>query len=89
MADVVAGSSVLSYGKSCVTQSADVHYVRPAMAGETLQAVGQVLHCGKTTGISEVTITDRAGKLICKATVTMHITGHPVRFPLELPAEDQ
>jgi uncharacterized protein (TIGR00369 family) len=49
------------------------HFFRPATLGETLFATGRPVHRGRTTWVWEIEMTNDAGKLCAKSTVTMAV----------------
>jgi len=52
----------------------NIHLISGAVAGDTLTAECRVLKSGRRIGVSEMTVTNQAGKLIAKATGTTVVT---------------
>lgn len=73
MADVAAGCACLTHGRGVVTLGASASYLAPAR-GATLRARATEEHCGKTTGVYRVEVTDPEGKTVAVFTVTMYLT---------------
>jgi acyl-CoA thioesterase len=53
----------------------NIHLISGAIVGDELTAECRVIKSGRRIGVSEMTITDQAGKLIAKATGTTVVTG--------------
>ncbi len=53
----------------------NIHLISGAKAGDELIAEGRVIKSGRRIGVSEMTVTDKSGKLIAKATGTTVVTG--------------
>ena len=53
----------------------NIHLISGASVGDELTAECRVIKSGRRIGVSEMTITDQAGKLIAKATGTTVVTG--------------
>ena len=53
----------------------NIHLISGAAAGDTLTAECRVIKSGRRIGVSEMTVTNQAGKLIAKATGTTVVTG--------------
>lgn len=81
LADVVAGTALLSHGSLCVTLSTSINYIRPASSGK-LRAVAHETHCGAKIGVCDVTIFNEGNHVVCTCTYTMYMTGKPL--PAEL-----
>lgn len=79
LGDVVAGTSIVSYGYNCVTLNCNINFIRPVFKGKVI-AKANVVHKGKQTGITEMTIVDEDNKLICRGTYTMFIMDNAVEF---------
>lgn len=77
MADVAAGSALLSHGSLCVTLNSAINYIRPASGG-TLRAVAHETHCGSKIGVCDVTIFNEENHVVCTCTCTMYLTGKPL-----------
>jgi acyl-CoA thioesterase len=53
----------------------NIHLISGAAVGDELTAECRVIKSGRRIGVSEMTVTDREGKLIAKATGTTVVTG--------------
>lgn len=53
----------------------NIHLISGATVGDELMAECRVIKSGRRIGVSEMTVTDRSGKLIAKATGTTVVTG--------------
>jgi acyl-CoA thioesterase len=53
----------------------NIHLLSGAVVGDELTAECRVIKSGRRIGVSEVTVTNQAGKLIAKATGTTVVTG--------------
>ena len=80
MADVAAGTAVVSCGKQCVTLNAHTEYIKPAFSGKVI-AEGKVIASGKTISRCEVIIHSEDSTIYAKSYITMFITNKPVTFP--------
>ena len=75
LCDTSAGMAALSTGVNVVTLRADMSYVRHAVKGDVLRVEGISIHDGRTTKVIETSVYNQDGKLICKGTFTMYVTG--------------
>ncbi|MDO4194116.1 MAG: PaaI family thioesterase [Erysipelotrichaceae bacterium] len=75
LCDTAAGMAALSSGVNVVTLRADMSYIRPAVKGDILRVEGITIHDGRTTKVIESSVCNRQGKLVCKGTFTMYVTG--------------
>lgn len=66
MCDSAAGIAATTTGRKVVTQSADIHFLRPAMPG-TITARGKVIKVGIHTAYCTAEIYDRSGLLLVAA----------------------
>ncbi|HPK54113.1 MAG TPA: PaaI family thioesterase [Smithellaceae bacterium] len=73
LADIAAGTSIISFGKMCVTLNANVNYVRPARHGK-IKAIAKAVHCSRQMGTSEVRIYNEDNGLVCYCSYVMFIT---------------
>jgi uncharacterized protein (TIGR00369 family) len=66
--------STLEAGRGCVTTQLSVNFIR-AVKETTgwIEAVGGVLHTGRTTAVAEATIVDDKGRLCAKGTSSFSI----------------
>lgn len=79
MADVAAGTAVVSCGKQCVTLSAHTEYIKAALSGKVI-AEGKVISSGKTISRCEILIHGESGTVYAKSYITMFITNKAVIF---------
>jgi acyl-CoA thioesterase len=77
MADVAAGTAVVSRGKQGVTLGAHTEYIKPALSGKVI-AEGKVISPGKTISRCEVEIHSEDGTLYAKSYITMFTTNRDV-----------
>lgn len=75
LCDTSAGMAAISTGVNVVTLRADMSYIRPAVKGDVLRVEGIAIHDGRTTKVVESSVYDQNGKLVCKGTFTMFVTG--------------
>ena len=75
LCDTSAGMAALSTGVNAVTLQADMSYIRSAAKGDTLRVEGIAIHDGRTTKVIESSVYDPQGRLVCKGTFTMYVTG--------------
>lgn len=71
--DTALGYAVMSLaaeGYHAVTVQLNVNYTRPAAVGETLEAVGRVLHHGNLTAVATGEVRNETGELIATASGT-------------------
>lgn len=78
MADVASGLSVISYGDKCVTIDSSMNFIKGVESG-ILRAEGEVIHKGKTTAVTKVTIYNEKRQVVAVATNTMFISGEKIK----------
>lgn len=83
MADVAAGTAVVSCGKQCVTLNAHTEYIRPALSGRVI-AEGKVTSSGRTIKRCEIIIHSEDGAVYAKSYIVMYITNKDVTFPEDI-----
>ena len=66
LCDTAAGVAVGVSGRSCVTLSANIHYLRPS-TGSLLRAEGRIIKDGSHVVVVESTVTDESGSVTAKA----------------------
>jgi acyl-CoA thioesterase len=76
MADTAMGIACTTTGKKVVTVDMNMNYIRSANAGETVSAVGRIIHNGKQTMVAEADIVDANNNLILKARATFFVIGN-------------
>ena len=86
MADNAAGCATSTDGRSYVTQSSDMHFLRNQAEG-TVTAEASVRHRGRTTVLVDVTVTGEEKKLLATGTFTFFCVD-PQRMAAKCPAED-
>lgn len=77
LADVAAGTCVMTHGIQCVTLNTDIHFIKPGLSG-TITAYAKELYHGGKTAICNVQIKDEKQTLLATATITMYLTGKPL-----------
>ena len=80
IADVAAGTAVVSGGKQGVTLSAYTDYLRPALSGKVI-AEGRVTTVGRTICRCDVEVHGEDGTLYAKSNVTMYIKNKDIHIP--------
>lgn len=71
----IAAFSTLAAGESFTTLELKINFLRPFWSGK-LQAIGEVVHRGRTAMLAECNVRDDGGKLIARASSTcMVLTG--------------
>jgi len=70
LSDIAAGCCLSTKGQHCVTLSATINYIRPGFCG-TLLAKAKSVKMGRQIGISDVSVYDEDGNLVCTGTYTM------------------
>ncbi|MFC2005007.1 PaaI family thioesterase [Chloroflexota bacterium] len=70
LADQTFGYASSSVAYPSVASQFNIHFVAGARVDDELTAECQVVRSGRRVGISEMTVTNQAGKLIAKATGT-------------------
>ncbi len=65
----LAYASTLEAGESFATWELKVNYLRPFWTGH-LEAVGKIVHAGRSVGLTECDVEDAEGHLIARATST-------------------
>ena len=73
LADIAAGTSIISFGKMCVTLNANVTFVKPVREGK-IKAVANAVHCSRQMGTSEVRVYNEDNTLVCFCSYVMFIT---------------
>ena len=72
MCDTAAGVAVGVTGRSCVTLSSNIHYLRPS-TGSALRAEGRIIKDGSHIVMVESTVTDESGSVTAKACFELFI----------------
>ncbi len=70
VADQAFGYAVNSVNRPNVASQFNIHFIAAVKAGDELTAEGRVVKSGRRVSIAEMTVTNRDGKLIAKATGT-------------------
>jgi uncharacterized protein (TIGR00369 family) len=60
-----------------VTAQMNINYIRPAWEGETLFAIGEVLHAGAQTFVTRAEVRTSDDKLIATGSATFMQVPHP------------
>ena len=69
LCDLCFAAAANAGGVHTVSQSADIHYLRPG-TGDRLYAVASCINAGRTTCLYRVDVKDMNGKLVAYATVS-------------------
>ena len=75
IADQAFAYAVNSLVMPSIATQFNIHLISGASVGDELIAEGKVIKSGRRIGVSEMTVTNQAGKLIAKATGTTVVTG--------------
>jgi acyl-CoA thioesterase len=67
LADYAFACSCNTFGQKRVAIQFDTHCISASPMRGTLTAEGKTIHAGKTTALTEITVTSSNGKLIAKA----------------------
>ena len=78
MADAAGGALARSDGRSYVTVSSSMNFIRPANGGQ-VTAVAQLRHRGRSTCLISVTITDQADHLLSCGEFTFFCVSAPAQ----------
>ena len=80
MADIAAGTAIVSSGKQGVTLSANTEYIKAAFSGKVI-AECKVTTYGKTINRCEVEVHGEDGTIYSKSHITMFMTNKDVVIP--------
>ena len=83
LADMTAGTAVMSYGHRTTTVSGSMDYLRPGIGVEMLHSHGRVVKHGSTLSVVEVEILDQNETLIATAHMTFFNFDEPIPGKLE------
>lgn len=75
MADCAAAAACRSDGRRYVTLDGAIHFLRSAAPGDTVTAAAAIRHRGRTTALTEVTITDQNARLLATGEFTFFCIG--------------
>ena len=73
--DQAFGCAINTLDNVYVAIQLNINYLAAARVGDTLYAEATVLHAGKTVGVSDMVVTNSAGKKIARAIGTSVSTG--------------
>lgn len=68
LADQAFAYAINSISKPSAATQFNIYFIAAAEVGDELTAEGRVVKSGRRVGVSEMTVTNQAGKLIAKAT---------------------
>lgn len=74
LCDCVTGAASASFDRDMFTQSADIHYLRPAV-GRVLTAKSVLRHVGRTTALFGAEVYDEQGRLCCTGDFSIFYSG--------------
>ena len=66
---------MVSQGVYGVTLQSSINYLKAGRLWDVLTIQGECVHSGRTTRVVDVDITNQDGANVCKATITMFVTG--------------
>ncbi len=73
LCDCCTGVASASIGREMLTQSANIHFLRPG-TGKTLTAKSRLIKMGRTTAVFGAEVYDDKGKLVCSGTFDIFYT---------------
>lgn len=73
LCDCCTGVASASIGREMLTQSANIHFLRPG-TGKTLTAKSKLIKIGRTTAVFGAEVFDEKGKLVCSGTFDIFYT---------------
>ena len=74
LCDCVTGAASASFDRNMFTQSADIHFLRPA-TGKVLTAKSVLRHVGRRTALFGAEVYDEQGRLCCTGDFDVFYTG--------------
>ncbi len=80
LCDCVTGMATASVGRSMLTQSADIHYLRPGTGG-TLTAKSRLIKSGRTTALCVGEVYDEQGRLLATSQFEVFYTSDTLTLP--------
>lgn len=81
LCDCVTGMAAATTGRSMLTQSAHIHYLRPGTAG-VLRARSKLIKNGRTTALCQGEVFDEQGRLLVSATFEVFYTSASLTLPV-------
>lgn len=76
LADTTGGTAAIcASGSNVVTLTGNINYIGPAFKTKEIIAEANIVHCGRTTVVSDVMIKTAEGKDVAKATLTYYRIG--------------
>jgi len=79
LCDCVTGMASASLDRNMLTQSSDIHFLRPAM-GTKLTAKSVMRHIGRSTALFGAEVYDDQGRLCCTGDFSVFYTGGRVTW---------
>ena len=83
LCDTVSGLFVHLQGRSSVTLSSNISYLKAGRLGDTVTADVECIHSGRKTVVNEVHLRNQDGQLLSQAAFTMYITADTPRVVRE------
>ena len=80
LCDCVTGMATASTGRSMLTQSATIHYLRPGTGG-TLKARSRLVKNGRTTALCVGEVYDEQGRLLVTSSFEVYYTSDKLTLP--------
>lgn len=75
IADTAMGATCLTCNKKVVTLSFNMNCIKALPEGQSLKAIGRIVHNGSRTMVCEADLIDNDDNLIAKATATFFVIG--------------
>ena len=79
LCDCVTGAASASFGRNMLTQSASIHYLRPAATG-LLTAKSRLIRVGRRTALFGAEVYDDRDRLLCTGEFEIFYTGGDVKW---------
>lgn len=80
LCDCVTGMAAATTGRSMLTQSADIHYLRPGVGGK-LKARSRLVKNGRTTALCVGEVFDEEGRLLATSQFSVFYTSESLTLP--------
>jgi len=79
LCDCCTGVASASIGREMLTQSANIHFLRPG-TGKTLTAKSKLIKMGRATAVFGAEVYDEKGKLVCSGTFDIFYTSESLSW---------
>lgn len=82
LCDCVTGMATASTGRSMLTQSATIHFLRPGVSGK-LRARSRLVKNGRRTALCVGEVYDEQGRLLCMSEFEVFYTADELTLPVK------